>query len=233
MKRISMLAVLAATVWAAVGGGVAFGAASVHLCVGEEAGSPVRSGGATGSCKPKETPVALPSSEAEQQTLLSILPHVKYTESGVGGKPTVQFSGVNVQVVNGAGSTYANPNGEGNLVIGYNALPKTQTGSHDLVVGDDHGFSGSGSVVFGIVNNVLGDHEFAAGTGNTASGDASFVSGYDNEATGQYSSVSGGKINKARGSASWIGGGLGNTAAGNWSSISGGANNTTSEGHWF
>src|SRR5262249_58500509 len=60
----------------------ALAASPVHLCVGEEAGSPVRSGGATGSCKAKETPVALPSSEAEQQPLLSILPHIKYEEKG-------------------------------------------------------------------------------------------------------------------------------------------------------
>jgi hypothetical protein len=45
---------------------------------------------------------ALPGS-AELQKLDKLLPHVNYVESGVGGKPTIQFSGVNVQVVNGEG----------------------------------------------------------------------------------------------------------------------------------
>lgn len=115
----------------------AFAASPVHLCVGQEAGSPVRSGGTTGECKAKETPVALPSEKAEQETLLSILPHIKYEASGVAGKPTIQVSGVNVQVVNGGGKT-ATTHGEGNLVIGYDEngpWPKhTQTGSHNLIL---------------------------------------------------------------------------------------------------
>jgi hypothetical protein len=43
--------------------------------------------------------VALPCEEAEQQKLLSILPYVKYVASGVGGKPTVQVSGANLQIL--------------------------------------------------------------------------------------------------------------------------------------
>src|SRR6266568_4023467 len=58
-------------------------------------------------------------SQSEIKLLKSILPHIKYVESGVGGKPTIRFSGVNVQVVNGEGETGAPVNGEGNLVIGY------------------------------------------------------------------------------------------------------------------
>jgi hypothetical protein len=45
------------------------------------------------------------SGAGELETLNKILPHLSYLERGVGGKPTVQFSGVNVQVVSGAGKT--------------------------------------------------------------------------------------------------------------------------------
>ena len=56
-------------------------------------------------------------SEAEQAKLAAILPYVTFSASGVGGKPTIQFSGANVQIVSGAGETKA-LNGAGNLVIG-------------------------------------------------------------------------------------------------------------------
>ncbi len=50
----------------------------------------------------------------EQLALLkSILPYVKYVAAGVGGKPTIQFSGTNVEIVNGTNTE--NPNGTGNL----------------------------------------------------------------------------------------------------------------------
>src|SRR5207248_1434952 len=92
----------------------AWGASSIYLCIGEKAGQGVKSGGTTppGKCpaltekqKVVYAPVALPKDPAEQEKLLSILPHMKYVESGVGGRPTVEFSGVNVQIVNGEGST--------------------------------------------------------------------------------------------------------------------------------
>ncbi len=38
----------------------------------------------------------------------------------VDGQPTVRFSGVNVQVVDGTGDTDGTVNGTGNLVVGYN-----------------------------------------------------------------------------------------------------------------
>ena len=88
----------------------ALAASPIYLCINEKAGGAVKSGGAEGKCplpteKVKYTKVALPREETEQHTLLSILSHVKYVESGVGGKPTIQFSGVNVQIVNGEGKT--------------------------------------------------------------------------------------------------------------------------------
>src|SRR5438105_7935709 len=81
-------------------------------CVPTTAGQPVVSGG-TGSA---------PSCGAGTTTVLA----PTFVASGVGGKPTVQFSGVNVQVVDGSGST-STINGTGNLVLGYNGSPGTQT----------------------------------------------------------------------------------------------------------
>lgn len=82
----------------------AFAASPICLCIGTKATQGVKSGGTEGKCPlPTKTvtydKVALPSEEAEQQKLLSILPYVKYVASGVGGKPTVQVSGANLQIL--------------------------------------------------------------------------------------------------------------------------------------
>jgi len=70
-----------------------------------------------------------------------------YEASGIDGKPTVLFgapsAGVNVQIVNGSGST-SKVNGTGNLVLGYDENPSNhaQTGSHDLILGEGQSYSG-------------------------------------------------------------------------------------------
>ena len=50
--------------------------------------------GAKGADQPESTELA---------TLRGILPYIKFVPAGVGGKPTIQFSGANVQIVSGAG----------------------------------------------------------------------------------------------------------------------------------
>src|SRR6266566_1884278 len=60
----------------------------------------------------------LPLSDEEAATLKGILPCIAKVEEGIDKKPTVQFHGCNVQIVNGAGTT-GSTNGAGNLVIGY------------------------------------------------------------------------------------------------------------------
>jgi hypothetical protein len=144
----------------------AMAASSIYLCIGEKSGQGVKSGGTTapGTC-PKVTekqkvvyvPVSLPKEAAEQEKLLSLLPHIKYEASGVGGKPTIQFSGVNVQVVNGEGKT-ASVNGAGNVVIGYDENPgkREQTGSHNLVLGEEQTFTSFASIVGGLRNTASG-----------------------------------------------------------------------------
>src|SRR5438067_10562765 len=78
-------------------------------CIPTTAGQPVVSGGtgAAPSCASGTTAVLAPT----------------YVASGVGGKPTVQFAAVNVQIVSGSGATDGAVNGEGNLVLGYDENP--------------------------------------------------------------------------------------------------------------
>jgi hypothetical protein len=59
----------------------------------------------------KEGPEGKSGFTAEEVALLkSVLPYLKFAASGVGGKPTIQFSGVNVQILSGAGKTNASVN---------------------------------------------------------------------------------------------------------------------------
>ncbi len=154
---------------------------------------------------------------SELATLKALLPHIRFTQAGVGGKPTVQFTGVNVQVVNGEGKT-ATANGEGNLIIGYdeNEAKHEQGGSHDLVLGEEQTFTSFGGIV--------------AGWGSTVTGSfASVTGGEDNRATGTRSSVSGGSADTASGAWASVSGGYANAATASQSSVSGGAANQATE----
>jgi len=223
----------------------ALAASPIYLCIGTKAAQGVKSGGMTGTCpKPTEkvtyAKVALPSEEAEQQKLLAILPYIKYVASGVGGKPTIQITGANLQILSGSGSTSGAVNGAGNLVIGYDENSgKEQTGSHDLILGEEQTFTAYGGILAGYGNTVSGP--FASVTGgklNTASGlmasvsggtlntansayTASVGGGYWNTASGPYASVTGGGKNVASGEQSSVSGGWKNAAIGTYSAILG------------
>lgn len=203
-------------------------ASPIYLCIGTKAGQGVKSGGPGGTCpKPTEklayTPVALPAGAAEQETLLSILPYLRFVASGVGGKPTIQFSGVNVQVVNGEGKT-ASVNGEGNLVLGYdeNGGGHEQTGSHNLVAGEEQAFTSYGGLLGGFRNSITAPF-------------ASITGGEHNLAGGQSASVSGGNFDAATALGASVSGGLGNWASVYGDSISGGRENTAAglEANWI
>jgi hypothetical protein len=182
------------------------------ICVPEAASKPVLSPNAKNECPTKSTTKykteALPG-PAELEALNRILPHVDYVEGGVGGKPTIQFSGVNVQIVNGEGKTES-LNGEGNLVIGYDeSTGRTQTGSHNLILGEQQAFSSFGGLL--------------AGYGNTVSGREATVSGGAlNTASGFYTSITGGMHNIARVEAASVQGGSTNLAEARFASIFGG-----------
>jgi hypothetical protein len=127
-----------------------------------------------------------------------------------------------VQIVNGLGSTRST-NGKGNLVIGYDETgvatekggpikPVLQTGSHNLILGEEQWFTSYGGIVAGLENSITGP--FASVTGgmaNTASGGLSSVTGGGNStASGARSSISGGAGNRAEGTNDSISGGEGN-----------------------
>jgi hypothetical protein len=177
---------------------------------------------------------------SEEAQLKALLKYVKVQASGVDSKPTVQFSGANVQVVNGEGKTNTT-NGEGNLVVGYDESAYPQTGSHNIVAGEHDEYTSYGGLVvafesgltapFGVV---FGAHngtraEYATVTGgeqNTASGQGASVSGgAKNTASGPFSSVGGGELNTASGGYSSVGGGQNNTASSFFGSVSGGGKN--------
>ena len=124
---------------------------------------------------------------------------------------TVRFEGVNVQVINGMGTTATN-NGLGNLILGYDEEDSmdTKSGSHNLVVGSNHTYSSYGGIVTGLNNEISAPYaSVSGGFGNVASGDSSSVSGgFVNSASGDYSSVSGGFGNEANGDSSSVGGGF-------------------------
>jgi hypothetical protein len=70
---------------------------------------------------------------------------------------TLKFTGMDLQIVNAADST-ATTNGLGNLIIGYNAqrAGATRTGSHYLVVGDEHEWTSYGGILAGNRNTASG-----------------------------------------------------------------------------
>jgi hypothetical protein len=216
MKRLGLACVVLAVAFLTMLGS-AWADTSTTICVPERAGQPVVSGTNEGKCaKANYSAVVLPAGGLA--TLNKILPHVNYIESGIGGKPTLQFSGVNLQVVNGEGKT-ASVNGEGNLVIGYDENPGvgrgkqgSQTGSHDLILGDEQEFTSYGGLLAGAVNSITAPF-------------ASVSGGFVNTSSGQWASVSGGQTNVASSMGASVSGGNENSAAAFDTSITGGRHN--------
>jgi hypothetical protein len=125
--------------------------------------------------------------EAEVKRLSELLKDVTRSNE------TMVFNNMNVQIVNGTGSTES-ANGRGNLIVGYNAGAGSKSGSHNVVVGSKNSYSSYGGVI--------------AGNGNTASGKfTSVIGGASNTAQGDYSTVVGGEKNNASGSFAIIAGG--------------------------
>src|SRR5271166_5050242 len=184
-------------------------ASTLKVCIPEKESTAVVTPKA-GLCKPKYTEAVL-LQQAEQEKVQELLPYIKITSSGVGGKPTIQFTGVNVQIVSGASSD-TTINGEGNLVIGNDEAAGEQTGSDNLVLGAGQTYTSYGSLL--------------GGFGNIDHGAESVLFGSDNKVTAALGSVTGGYLNLASGDGSSVSGGYGNTASVDSSSVSGGYANT-------
>jgi len=191
-----------------------------------------------------------------------ILKHMSIVELPIddkGGKAkTIRFSGVNVQVVNGTGSTWGGTeisledfhkhktNGLGNLIIGYqemrtkkekeeapenliNSGVNYRTGSHNLVVGSKNNYSPYGCKVVGFHNDLAAPFStICGGAANVAMETHAAIGGGGNNIAARGSVVSGGYGNKALSKATAIGGGKDNTVSASWAAISGGRDNTAS-----
>ena len=129
--------------------------------------------------------------------LTDLAKYVKIDPGVVNGLkgPHVIFSGVNLHVESGSGTTVEPaPTGLGNLIVGYNEMPMptggSRVGSHNLVVGPSHAFTSTGGAVFGHNNLITGSSATVlGGNQNSASGpDSSILGGFrvnvsDTEAT--------------------------------------------------
>ena len=142
------------------------------------------------------------------------------------------FTGTNVHIRNGMGSTNGNPdepltldpgetavNGLGNLIIGYNALPPfpiDRSGSHYLVTGDLNAYTSFGGIAAGWANTVSAAY-------------ASTLGGRSNRSTGAFCSIVGGAFNHTDGgnTASILGGNA-NQASNIDSTVCGGNQNHAS-----
>ena len=189
-------------------------------------------GGSSGSASGSNDWSAGSLVEAIGPEELEILSHMSLVEDDC---KTLLFSDVNVQIVNGAGSTETT-NCLGNLVIGYNedaidgeAAPldsaNDRSGSHNFILGSEHTYSSFGSLVAGYANTSAGTYtSVSGGFANTAIGNYSSVSGGSyNVTTGLGGSVTAGENNIASGDLSSVTGGYDNEASGSWSSVSGGS----------
>src|SRR5512143_131853 len=100
------------------------------------------------------------------------------------GGATVRVTGANLQVVSGSGATDGAENGRGNVVIGYDAATQgqTHTGSHNLVIGDEHEYTSHGGIVAGINNTISAPAaSVLGGRASVASGEtATVVGGFTN-----------------------------------------------------
>ncbi len=155
------------------------------------------------------------------------------TRTQVNGTNSVLFEGVNVHLRNGNGDTDSS-NGAGNLIVGYDeGNSSNKTGSHNVVVGQEHTYTSYGGVVAGRSNEISGNaSSVLGGRSNEASGQYAAVSGgRGNQANSNHASVCGGRSNEATGEYATVSGGQDNTASGNYSSVQAGENNEASGGH--
>lgn len=172
--------------------------------------------------------------EAENDELRGLLEGVERLE--VDGRDTLRFEAMNVQVVDGSGDTDGDPNGSGNLIVGYDGFASggsDKSGSHNLVVGERHSYTSFGGIVAGLSNTASAPYaSVTGGADNTASGNyATVTGGSENTASGVYTSVSGGGENVASGQVASVTGGRENTASHGGTTVSGGQRNSAANAY--
>ena len=258
---VVVAALVTASVW---GIGLARAAGTYTLC-SAGAGKPVLSPNHSGHCGSHKKAIVLAKSSAlasltsqlaslqgQNQSLSGQVSQLSTTVTQLNGKvsslesllagvaragTTLKFSGLNLQIVSGSGSTTGTVNGLGNLIIGYNENPGTQTGSHNLVLGDGQSFTSYGGIVGGQDNVLSGPFADVFGNSNRATASStSVLGGKFNLASDPFSSISGGCDGVAGTASALVGtcgstgtesisGGLLNRADGLFSSVSAGQQN--------
>ena len=164
----------------------------------------------------------------------------------VQGGRTVRFSGVNVQIVSGLGTTNGDRNGLGNLIVGYNESRGTNDGECDPSSGPSCEYPilrdcngpdgedcyedrwGSHNIIVGADNNYSSTGGLVVGNVNGVYAPAGVVlGGARNEVSGARGVVVGGEQNNASGGFSTVVGGTVNHAGGAHSFVGGGVGNST------
>jgi len=159
--------------------------------------------------------------------VLAINDHVALVD--VHGRPTVRFSAVNLQVVNGEGTTNTS-NGTGNLIVGYDRLRGLYSGyeevcslgtvDYDVRVRDQAQCEAAGGKW--LLDHKSGSHYLVVGDWHNYSQWGGIVTGIGNTVNAPWASVSGGSSNIASGFSASVSGGHFGTAVGPVASVSGG-----------
>jgi hypothetical protein len=140
-----------------------------------------------------------PELEARIAALEAMLADVSRGTDPNTNQDTLTFSGMNVQVVSGSGTTDGIINGTGNLIVGYNEWnilpPDGRTGSHMLVVGTRNNYTSFGGIVVGSSNTVSGIYaSVSGGVGSTANGEGASVSGGASKTADSFACTTAGNI---------------------------------------
>lgn len=152
--------------------------------------------------------------------------------------PRALLTGINLQIVNGLGSTET-ANGLGNLIVGYDLAraggdPICSDGAYD--VGQSNDVAQALCEYFQAtwaLSHKSGSHYVIIGDYNNYSQYAGLVVGAANTSNRGYASVSGGTNNTATGYFASVSGGYGNTASTEGSSVSGGVLNSVSRASYL
>lgn len=139
------------------------------------------------------------TNENNASELRELLSHIQIVEIDDGfGNPlkTIRFEGVNVQIVNGSGTTES-ANGLGNLLVGYSEAGKTanRTGSHNLVLGPGNDYESWGGVVSGSGNALRAPHSTALSSSSSTvegpgGGHNVVLAGFFSKVAGGYNTIS-------------------------------------------
>jgi len=158
----------------------------------------------------------------------------------------VYVADANLHIRDGSGGTDGSTNGLGNLIIGYDEDDGAddKSGSHNIILGEDHSYSGYGGIVSGHNNTISGrDASAIGGQTNTVTGDnavtiggqttlvdgwsAAALGGTGNIASGLTAAIVGGQDNEALSSQSVVVAGRENISDGGSALIAGGEDNFT------